>query len=156
MVKISASSQRSFWLLQISGWFFFLYLVIAQGLTAISYDLGVIMGTQESVEQITEIGTAFFYGFAFGDLVVYIPILATGLIGHMLGKRWASIPLAAAFGITIYWPIVCLAALVDVRGVEDWKVASELPFWIALPLITAWGIWGLAQVIKYNPAKQAE
>lgn len=78
----------SFWFLQGPGWFLLIYLVFAQGIAAFSYDLGVSMGTQEPKEVITEVGEAFWYGFAFGDLLIYIPILFIGLIGHARGMQW--------------------------------------------------------------------
>ncbi len=137
-----------FWGVQAPGWLLFVYLVIAQGLTAISYDLGVAMGTQESAGTITEVGTAFYYGFAFGDLVIYIPILLVGLIGHFRRTGWGSMALAAALGITVYWPIVCLAAVVDVRDAAGWLIADETPFWIVLPLITLWGLWALLALFR--------
>ena len=105
----------NFWLIQLPGWLLLFYLVYAQAIPAFDYDTGVAMGTQESAEMITEVGTAFFYGFAFGDLVSYIPLLAIGLIGHWIGKMWGRVILAAALGITVYWPIVCLAAVVAAR-----------------------------------------
>ena len=133
----------AFWAIQGPGWLLLAYLIVAQGIAAFSYELGVAMGTQESAEIITEIGTAFFYGFAFADLVLYIPLLLAGLIGHLLGTRWGRIALSAALGITVYWTITCLAAVVAVRGVPGWLVPSETPFWIVLPTIAAWGAWGL-------------
>ena len=47
------------------GWVLLAYLVVAQGVAAIDYGLGVRMGTQEPVERITEVGVAFWWGFAF-------------------------------------------------------------------------------------------
>ena len=135
--------RLGFWALQIPGWLLILYLVVAQGVTAFDYDLGVRMGTQESAETITEVGTAFWYGFALGDLLSYIPLLAVGLIGHLRGTRWGDLMLAAALGITVYWPVVCLAAVVDARGTSGWHLADETAFWIVLPLVTAWGVLGL-------------
>ena len=132
-----------FWVLQGTGWLLFLYLIYAQAIPAINYDLGVAMGTQEPAEQITEVGVAFFYGFAFGDLVVYLPILALGLIGHGLRRYWGAIILSAALGITAYWPIVCLAAVVAARDTPTWSLSNETAYWIVLPLITIWGVWGL-------------
>ena len=132
-----------FWLLQGLGWLFLIYLIYAQAIPAFDYELGVAMGTQESSEKITEVGTAFWYGFAFGDLVTYIPLLMMGLIGYWLGKMWGRILLAAALGITIYWPIVCLAAVVAARDPAGWNLTDETPYWIVLPIITLWGIWGL-------------
>ncbi|MDH3976299.1 MAG: hypothetical protein OEV42_18695 [Deltaproteobacteria bacterium] len=138
----------AFWVLQGPGWLLLIYLVIAQGMAAFSYDLGVAMGTQESAETITEVGAAFWYGFALGDLLIYIPILIAGLIGHILGKQWGNIGLAAALGITIYWPIVCLAAMVDARDAAGWHLTSEIEYWVVCLLIAAWGAWALIYLLK--------
>lgn len=138
----------AFWALQGPGWLLLIYLVIAQGITAFSYDLGVSMGMQESAEAISEVGAAFWYGFALGDLLIYIPLLIAGLIGHMLGSQWGSVGLAAALGITIYWPIVCLAAMVDARDAAGWNLSSEMQYWLGCLLIAAWGVWGLIYIMK--------
>ena len=140
--------RKTFWGLQIPGWLLLIYLIYAQGVTAFSYDLGVLLGTQEPAGTITEVGAAFWYGFAFADLLVYIPILCLGLIGHLRARRWGDFIMSAALGITIYWPIVCLAALVDARGAPGWNIASETPYWVVLLAITAWGVWGLVTLTK--------
>lgn len=140
----------NFWLLQIPGWSLLLYLIYAQAIPAFSYDIGVAMGTQESAEQITEVGAAFWYGFAFGDLVTYIPLLVIGLIGHCIGKMWAHVVMGAALGITIYWPVVCLAAVVAARDATGWNITNETPYWIVLPLITLWGVWGLWRITYHK------
>lgn len=134
------------WLIQIPGWLLLLYLVYAQAIPAFNYETGVAMGTQESAGVISDVGVAFFYGFAFADLVVYIPLLAIGLIGTWTASKWGRLVLAAALGITIYWPIVCLASLVAARSASGWNLANETPFWIVLPLIALWGGWGLFQI----------
>lgn len=138
----------SYWMLQGPGWLLFAYLVFAQGITAFGYGLGVRMGTQEPAEKITEVGAAFWYGFALGDLLTYIPILLAGLIGHMRAESWGRIVFSAGLGITVYWPLVCLVALVDARDAAGWSMANETPYWIALPLIALWGGWGLWAMIK--------
>lgn len=132
-----------FWVLQGPGWLLILYLSVAQAIAAFDYDLGVAMGTQEPAEQITEVGTAFWYGFAFGDLVSYLPLLAAGLIGYGLSRGWGRVLLSAALGITVYWPIVCLAAVVAARDAAGWNLADEAAYWTVLPLIALWGVWGL-------------
>ena len=137
------TSRSAFLVLQIPGWLLLLYLVVAQGVSALDYDLGVRMGTQEPADGITEVGVAFFYGFAFADLVLYIPLLAAGLNGQLRGAAWSRIVLAAALGITAYWPVVCLAAVVDVRGAPGWTLPGESAYWVVLPLIAAWGVLGL-------------
>ena len=130
------------WWLQIPGWLLFGYLVYAQAIPAFDYELGVRMGTQESAQQITAVGAAFWYGFAFSDLVVYIPLLGAGLIGHMLARPWWRVILGAALGITIYWPVVVLAAAVDARDASGWNI-DETAYWIVLPVIAGWALLGL-------------
>ncbi|MCP4233070.1 MAG: hypothetical protein GY770_05695 [Aestuariibacter sp.] len=125
-----------------------IYLIYAQANPAFDYDLGVKMGTQESAEQITDIGVAFWYGFAFGDLVTYIPLLAMGLIGYWIGRIWDRMLLTAALGITVYWPIVCLATVITARDAEDWNLTGEATYWIMLPLIVLWGAWGLLSLVS--------
>ena len=143
--RVSDMVNRSagFWVVQIPGWILLSYLVYAQAIPAFDYDLGVAMGTQESAENITHVGVAFWYGFAFGDLLIYIPILFGGLIGLWLRKSWGRVLISAAFGITIYWPIVCLAAVVKARNATGWNIDDETGYWIVLPLIAVWATWGL-------------
>ena len=107
------------WWLQIPGWFLLAYLVYAQAIPAFDYELGVRMGTQESAQRITEVGAAFWYGFAFADFVIYIPLLGAGLIGHLLCRPWWRVVFGGALGITVYWPVVVLAAAVDAREIPE-------------------------------------
>ncbi|MGI9302247.1 MAG: hypothetical protein ACR2RB_06005 [Gammaproteobacteria bacterium] len=137
-----------FWALQGPGWVLVCYLIYAQGIPVFDYALGVRMGTQESAAAITQVGTAFWYGFAFGDLVTYIPILAAGLFGHWLGHIWSRVVLGAALGITVYWPVVSLAAVVAARGAEGWHLPNETAYWIVLPMIALWGAFGLWRVAR--------
>jgi len=133
----------AFWAIQIPGWLLFLYLVAAQCTAAFSYQFGVRMGTQEPAEQITEVGVALFWGFAFADLVFYAPILGLGLVGHALGSGWAPLVLGAALGITTYWPIVSLATVKAARGAPGWSLAKEGQYWVVLPVIALWGLLGI-------------
>jgi hypothetical protein len=135
--------DMNFWLVQVPGWLLLFYLIYAQAIPAFDYESGVSMGTQESVEVVSDVGVAFWYGFAFGDLLVYIPLLASGLIGHWTGKNWGRVLLGASLGVTIYWPVVCLAAVVAARDAPGWNLVNETPYWIVLPLIALWGVWAL-------------
>ena len=154
-MKGYAMSQRgfAFWALQCPGWLLLIYLAYAQGISAFGYELGVSMGTQEPAETITEVGAAFWYGFAFGDLVTYMPLLGLGLIGHLRGAYWGRIALAAALGITVYWPVVSLAALVDARDAAGWNISDEMPYWIVCLAIAFWGAWGLWELLKKKGAE---
>jgi hypothetical protein len=135
------------WWLQTPGWLLFAYLVYAQAIPAFDYELGVRMGTQESAQNITEVGTAFWYGFAFADLVIYIPLLGAGLIGHWLGRSWWRVVLGAALGITVYWPAVVLATAFDARDASGWAI-DETAYWLVLPVIVVWALWGLVVIAR--------
>lgn len=137
----------AYWWLQIPGWFLLAYLFYAQAIPAFDYELGVRMGTQEPVQKITEVGAAFWYGFAFSDLVVYIPLLGAGLIGQYLARPWWRVIFGSALGITIYWPVVVLATAVDARDASGWDL-DETAYWIVLPTIAAWALWGLSRVAR--------
>jgi len=144
MTQTGPKKTKRFWFIQGPGWALLIYLVVAQGLPAINYELGVNMGTQEPVDIITPVGVAFWKGFAWGDLIVYIPLLLVGLLGCGFNKSWGSVPMVAALGITIYWPVTCLAALVAARDASGWKLPSETEYWVVLPLIILWAMVGLS------------
>lgn len=138
-----------FWTLQVPGWLLLIWLVYAQGISALSYEFGVAMGTQEPVERITQVGVAFWYGFAFADLIVYLPLLLVGLIGHLRGTNWGRVSFAAALGISVYWPLVSLAALVDARDAPGWEIGDERPYWLVCLLVAAWGAVGLWLLMRH-------
>jgi hypothetical protein len=141
------------WTIQLPGWLLLAYLVYAQAIPAFNYELGVRMGTQEPAAKISAVGTAFWYGFAFADLVVYIPLLAAGLLGLLRDARWAHVVAASAFGITVYWPVVCLVAVVDARDAAGWHLTDEAAYWVVLPLIALWGLWGLWQLVATSGSR---
>jgi len=135
-------SGAGFWLIQGPGWLLFVYFAIAQCVPAFNYDWGVRMGTQEPAAQATEVGVAFWKGFAVGDLI-YTPLLGLGLVGHLLGAAWSPVILGAALGITVYWPVVCLWTVRSARGAPGWSLPKEGQYWIVLPLIALWAVASL-------------
>lgn len=141
------SDRRDVLWVQVPGWLLLLYLAYAQIPAAFDYEIGVRMGTQEPAESITEVGVAFWYGFAFADLLVYIPLLAAGLIGAWREYRWGRVLLVAALGITVYWPVVVLAAAVDARDAAGWMI-DDKPYWIVLPVIVVWAVAALIRVAR--------
>ncbi|MGB5707300.1 MAG: hypothetical protein WBM41_10720 [Arenicellales bacterium] len=134
-----------FWLFQGLGWLLFFYLLYAQVVSAFSYDLGVSMGTQEPAEIISEVGVAFWKGFAVSDLI-YVPLLGVGLLGQLQSPVRGKIIFAAALGITIYWPIVSLVAVYVARNADGWNLQGEFAYWIVLPVIALWGFWGMLRL----------
>ena len=136
-----------FWTIQIPGWMLFAYLLVAQCTAAISYSLGVKMGTQEPARRVTEIGVAFWKGYAGADLVFYTPLLGIALVGRFMRTSWADLLLAAALGVTVYWPIACLWAVKAARGAEGWDLPKEAQYWVALPLIALSDAVGLVLLL---------
>ncbi len=136
-------SDTVFWVLQLPGWLLFVYLVVAQCTAAVNYSTGIRMGTQEPAERITEVGVAFFKGYAGADLVFYVPLLGLGLFGHLISASWAIVVLSAALGVTVYWPIACLWTVRAASGARGWALPKEAQYWIVLPVIAGWGGIGL-------------
>ena len=139
--------DSAFWIIQGPGWAMIAYLTVAQCSSAISYELGVRMGNQEPESRITAIGVAFWWGLALADLVFYTPLLALGLVAHLLKWGSAAILLAAAFGVTVYWPIASLATVRRARNAKGWSLPKERQYWLVLPVIAAWGLIGLGLLI---------
>ena len=140
-------SNIAFWFIQVPGWLLFAYLVVAQCTAAVSYALGVKMGTQEPAERITDVGVAFFKGYAGADLIFYVPLLGLGLFGHAVGASWSAILLGAALGITVYWPIACLWTVSAARGAKGWDLPKEEQYWMVLPIIGGWAALGLVLIL---------
>lgn len=145
------TDRRDVLWVQIPGWLLLLYLVYAQVPAAFDYEVGVRMGTQEPAESITEVGAAFWYGFALADLLVYIPLLAAGLFGTWRNYCWGRVLLGAALGITVYWPVVALVAAVDARDASGWAI-DETQYWIVLPVIVLWALLALFRISRSSAA----
>jgi hypothetical protein len=145
--ETTSNRGAAFWAVQGPGWVLLVYLVIVQGIPAFDYEIGVRMGSQEPATAVTEIGVAFWKGFAVADLITYIPLLAAGLVGHWTAKSWSRVVLGAALGVTVYWPAVCLSTVVAAHGLEGWHLANESAYRIVLPAISLWGAFGLWQMI---------
>ena len=132
-------SGVNFWMVQIPGWILFAYLLAAQCTAAISYSLGVKLGAQEPAERVTDVGVAFWKGYAGADLVIYTPLLGAGLVGHFIGAPWKDLVLGAALGITVYWPIACLWTIKAAHHAKGWELPKEKQYWVVLPTIAGWG-----------------
>lgn len=140
--------SRLFWAVQISGWLLLVVLACAQITSAFNYDLGIAMGFQKPAEMITEVGRASWHGFAIADSIIYVPVMAIGLFGHARGTSWGRYGLAAAAGISLYWPAVFGATLVLSRSAADWHLDTELPVWAFGAVFFAWALvalWSLAR-----------
>ncbi len=69
--------EHRLWVIQSAGWLLFAYLVVAQCAAAVSYALGMKMGTPEPTERITDVGVSFFKGYAGAALGLVLLIVTT-------------------------------------------------------------------------------
>ncbi len=143
MVRCMSNRGIGFWGLQLPGWALLIYLIYGQGIAAFDYQFAVRMGTQDPATAVTEVGVAFWRGFAFSDLVTYVPLLAAGLLGYGFRYAWGRVVFGAALGITVYWPVVVLATVFTAHGLAGWTPANEKVYWVVLPAIALWGVFGL-------------
>ena len=137
-----------FWILMVVGILVLVVLFIGQMMSFINYEFTVMIGLQESVDVIGEMGVAVNKGFGVGDTIIYIPLLIMGLIGLWIRKEWGIITMAGALGITAYWPMVSLFLLLFAKGSPGFNFTNFTSYAIILILITIYGIWGLLYLIK--------
>ena len=114
-----------------------------QTLSLFNHDLTVSLGLQESVEELTDAGIAFAFGFAFGDTVFYIPLFIAGIAGLLLGRRWGPFCMFGALAVTVYWPIVHLYAIYAGREALHLSPEKYVSYSVLLPLISLYGLWGM-------------
>ncbi len=128
--------------------FLVVLLLLGQTLALFNYELTVSLGLQESTDEIGGVGIAYAKGFGFGDTIVYIPLLIFGIIGLIQAKKWGLYSMFAALGITAYWPMVNLYAVLIGRGVINLTSDKYITYSILLPLITIYSLWGMWYLYK--------
>lgn len=137
------NSQIGFWIIMIVGIFLLAMLVLGQTLALIDYDFTVALGLQESAAAVTEMGVAVNKGFGVGDTLIYLPLLALGLVGLWRRTAWGILALSGAFAITAYWPVVCLSLLLFARGAPGFSFNDFAAYSLLLGSIAFYGLWGL-------------
>ena len=132
-----------FWILISLGILLTIMLLIGQTFSLINYDSTVSLGLQESVEEVSEVGVAWAKGFAFGDTIIYLPLLLIGIIGLLKRKSWGFYSMFGALAITVYWPIVSLSTIFIGRTALNLNPDKYVSYSIILPLIAIYGLWGM-------------
>jgi hypothetical protein len=127
-----------------------IFLLVGQTFSLINYELVVSLGLQESVEEVTSLGIAWAKAFALGDTLAYIPFLIAGIIGLIKRKRWGYYAMFGSLAISVYWPIVNLSAVYLGRDSVVLSPDKLTSFYIILPLITIYGIWGILYIYKHQ------
>ena len=132
-----------FWILISLGILLTIMLLIGQTFSLINYDLTVSLGLQESVKEVSEVGVVWAKGFAFGDTIIYLPLLLIGIIGLLKRKSWGFYSMFGALAITVYWPIVSLSTIFIGRTALNLNPDKYVSYSIILPLIAIYGLWGM-------------
>jgi hypothetical protein len=123
-----------------------IFLLAGQTLCLFDYDFTVRMGLQEDSKAIGEYGIQVNRAFGLGDTVVLIPLTALALIGLVLKKRWALTALAAAMGVTLYWPFVCIGLFSFLDGVAGYTLVPGFTYWVAFGLHMGFALWTLLYI----------
>ena len=137
-----------FWILMIFGVLILLMLIMGQTMSFINYEFAVSIGLQESEKAVGKMGVTVNKAFGVGDTMIYLPIMLAGLIGLWLKKTWGLFTMAAAMGITAYWPMVCLFVLIFSEGTPGFNFDDFTTYTIVLTSITIYGLWGLWYLYK--------
>ena len=137
-----------FWALIITSLLLVIFLLVGQTFSLFNYEAAVSLGLQESVEEISEVGIAFAKGFAFGDSMIYIPLLLGGIIGLLKRKKWGVFAMLASCSISVYWPLVHLYAIYIGKDAITLQAEKYVTFPITLSLIITYGLWGMWYLYK--------
>ena len=132
-----------FWFLVIIGCLLNILYIVGQTVCIFAYDWTVSLGLQDSVEAVTPVGVAFSRGFGIGDTLLYIPLFMIGIVGLIRRTALGMYALFGALAVTVYWPIVCLGAVYMAKGAPGWKLTTYTEYTAVLPLIAAYGLWGM-------------
>ena len=127
-----------------------IFLIVEQSFSLLDYDSAVALGLQESEIEVGKVGIEFAKGFAFGDTIVYIPLLIAGIIGLLKRKKWGVYALFASCAISVYWPLVHLYAIYIGRDAIVLHPEKYLSFQITLSFIIVYGLWGLWYLYHYR------
>ncbi|WP_297707538.1 hypothetical protein [uncultured Eudoraea sp.] len=138
----------SFWVLILAAIVLIIFLTTGQTLSLIDYDLAIDLGLQESEKEIGKVGIAFAKGFAFGDTIIYIPMLIIGILGLIKGKKWGALFMFGGLAISVYWPVVHLYAIYIETDAIVLNPDKYISFPIVLTLITVYGLWGISYLYK--------
>jgi hypothetical protein len=148
MTTLNNTQKIGFYSLLVMAIILNILYVLGQTMAPISYDFAVSIGLQEAVEEITEVGVAMNKGFGFGDTVVYMPLFIAGIIGLFKRTTWGFYCMAAALGITLYWPVVCMSILVFALGAEGWGFTDYTSYSVLLGIIFFYGAWGMIYLYR--------
>ena len=136
-------SKLSYYFLLGFGIILMFFLILGQTFCLINYDWTVSVGLQESVNEVNPLGIAWAKAFALGDTVVYIPLLAAGIIGMYKKRFWGYLSMLGSLAISTYWPVVNLAAIYIGRDELSLIPEKYISYSIILPIITIYGLWGM-------------
>lgn len=147
MASVSIRHPVSFWVIVAFLAVSVVLMLTGQTMALLDYDLAVRLGLQESAEQIGEYGVQVNRAFGGSDTLVYVPLLVLALVGLLLGKRWALVATAAAFGISAYWSATIAFMMVFLGGVPGYSLVFGPPYWLVLGSYALAGVWGLVFLI---------
>jgi hypothetical protein len=118
-------------------------MLMGQTMAVFNYDLAAQLGLQESRSQVGEFGVQVNRAFGAGDTVVYVPLMLLSLLGLFLRKRWSLLTTAAVAGVSAYWSVTILSALLFLQGVPGYEYVPGLEIWFFVVAYAILGVLGL-------------
>ena len=132
-----------FWTIIVIGILLLVLLLLGQTLALFDFDLAIALGLQETRQEIGEVGIAFAKGFALADTVVYVPLLALGIVGMLTRKKWGHLAMMVSLGITVYWPVVHLYAIYIETEAINLHPEKYITFPLTLSFLIIYGLYGM-------------
>ncbi len=141
------SRPAAFWVMSAFLVFAIGFILLGQTGALLDYGFTVRLGLQESSASVGEYGVQVNRAFGLADTLVYLPVLIGALAGLVLRRPWALTALAAAAGLSLYWPVCSTGLLVFLRGVPDFHLVPNPIYWVIFALFILFGLWMLWYVV---------
>lgn len=145
---MSGKAGKGYWILIGIGFLLGMVLLVGQAGALIDYDFTVAIGLQESAEELTDVGVLWAKAFAFGDTLIYLPLLVAGLIGLLRKKKWGINLMFGVLALTAYWPLVWLYMFHTGEGLIS--LSPDKLYGISTPLVafSIYGLWGIWHLLR--------
>ena len=142
-----AKRPVAFWLITSFLTVSMILLLMGQTMALVDYEFAVQLGLQEGITDVSEYGVQVNRAFGAGDTIVYIPLIATSIIGLILRKRWSLLTTAAVMGVSAYWATTIVFMLIFLSGTPGYALEPGMEYWLFMAAFIIFGVWGLIYLI---------
>ena len=148
----STKRPVAFWLFAAFLTFTIVFVLTGQTMSLADYDFTVRHGLQESPALVSMFGVQVNRGFAAGDTIVYLPLVAVSLAGLCMRKRWSLITTAGVAAISAYWSVTVIFMFLFLPGTPGYAYVPGAEILGVVGLYTAAGVCGLVYLALHGDA----